>query len=546
MNRKTLAGFGTAVGTPSTYDSTIAYSYDAGNRLSSVVDSVTGTIKPTYDKLDRLISEQTSQGVVSYTYDAAGRRTQMTVAGQAGVNYAYDNANRLLQITQGSSTVSFGYDSGNRRTSLTLPNGIVMTFSYDNGSELTGITYTNGGTTLGTLTYAYDLAGRRTQMGGSYAQIGLPLAISEAEYNANNQLTEWGTASLYYDPNGNMTSDGVNSLVWNTRNQLASMNFGANTFQYDAYGRRTSKTISSTTTNLLYDEANIAQELTGTTPTANFLTGGIDEVFTRTDSSGTANFLTAALGSTLALTNSSGSALAQYAYDPFGNTTVTSGSSANSYEYTGRENDGTGLYFYRARYYSAVLQRFISEDSIGYSAGVNFYTYVSNAPTNFADPLGEDKNSLINAQNSAVGNPAYQPKGGVTHCNQATLCIIQTVGAPTGGLTDNNGGALTANEMATNLANNGGYVPITPQQAQTIANSGGLVIATWANPDGSGHVATVRPAGIPEDDPPANGRGPLINNIGKDNAVMNENWVFPKGANVIYYTPTTPSTAGRK
>jgi YD repeat-containing protein len=130
----------------------------------------------------------------------------------------------------------FWDDSDNRRTWLTLPNGIVMSYSYDNASQLTGITCKNGGTTLGTLTYAYDLAGRRTQMSGSYAQIGLPLGVSEAEYNANNQLIEWGTASLYYDPNGNMTSDGVNSFNWNARNQMSSMNSGLVSFQYDPYG----------------------------------------------------------------------------------------------------------------------------------------------------------------------------------------------------------------------------------------------------------------------------------------------------------------------
>jgi hypothetical protein len=75
---------------------------------------------------------------------------------------------------------------------------------------------------LCSLSYSYDLAGRRASMGGSLAQTALPLPINEAEYNANNQLTEWGTASLYYDANGNMASDGVNSYVWNARNQLAS------------------------------------------------------------------------------------------------------------------------------------------------------------------------------------------------------------------------------------------------------------------------------------------------------------------------------------
>jgi RHS repeat-associated protein len=168
------------------------------------------------------------------------------------------------------------------------------------------------------------------------------------------------------------------------------MNFGADSFGYDGYGRRIAKTMSSTTTNYLFDGANVVQELSGTTPTANILGGlGIDEVFTRTDSTATANFLTDALGSTVALTDGSAGMLASYAYEPFGNTSVTSGSSANSYEYTGRENDGTGLDFYRARYYSPTLQRFVSEDPIEYAGNSpNLYAYVNADPMGSIDPFG--------------------------------------------------------------------------------------------------------------------------------------------------------------
>jgi len=49
---------------------------------------------------------------------------------------------------------------------------------YDAGSQLTGITYVTSSTTLGNLAYSYDLAGRRTTVGGSYAATGLPSAIS--------------------------------------------------------------------------------------------------------------------------------------------------------------------------------------------------------------------------------------------------------------------------------------------------------------------------------------------------------------------------------
>jgi RHS repeat-associated protein len=60
------------------------------------------------------------------------------------------------------------------------------------------------------------------------------------------------------------------------------------------------------------------------------------------------------------------------------------------HQYTGRENDGTGLYYYRARYYSPGLQQFISEDPVGLSLdGFNTYKYVYDDPTNLIDPSGE-------------------------------------------------------------------------------------------------------------------------------------------------------------
>jgi RHS repeat-associated protein len=389
LGRRTFAGFGYTTG-PS-YESAITYNYDAGNRYTSVVDSVTGTITPTFDNLDRLTQEVTPQGTITYTYDNANRRTSATVSGQTGVDYSYDNANRLTGITQGSSTsVSLSYDSANRRSSLTLPNGIVVSYSYDDASELTGLTYALGTTTLGNLTYSYDGSGRRTSAGGSYAQTELPSAVSATSYNADNQLTTWGSASLTYDANGNLTSDGTNTYTWNARNKLASMNSGAFSFQYDTYGRRVAKTVSGNTTNYLYDRDNIAQELSGGSVLSNWLTGGTDEIFIGTDSTGQANFLRDGLGSTVALANSSGGNIVTYAYEPFGNTTTTSGSSTNEFQYAGRENDGNGLFFNRGRYYDPVFQRFVSEDPIGWRGGTNLFAYVKNSPTNFTDPTGHE------------------------------------------------------------------------------------------------------------------------------------------------------------
>jgi RHS repeat-associated protein len=450
LNRRTFAGFGTQAGP--TYESTISYSYDAGNRLTQVVDSVTGTITREYDGLDRLTSETTPQGSVTYTYDSAGRRQTMTASGQTEVNYSFDNANRLTNITQAAATVQFAYDNANRRTALTLPNGIVTSYGYDNASELTGLTYMLGQNTLGNLTYSYDLAGRRTSVGGSYAATGLPNAISTTAYDAANELTAWGTATPTYDANGNTLSDGTNSYVWNARNQLASMNIGGESFQYDSFGRRVTKATPFGTTNYLYDGANPIQELSGSTVTANLITGGIDEYFQRTDSSGAANFLTDSLGSTLALTDNNGSTLAQYTYEPFGNTTIT-GTSANPYQYTGRENDGAGVYFYRARYYSSALQRFVSEDPLGFKAGINRYSYVLNAPVTYIDPSG--LNVTINWYAGADGNPFGHIGIGVNTNQTVGLYpvsdLIALTGFPTTGivLPDNPTGNRTIEDTIT-------------------------------------------------------------------------------------------------
>jgi len=44
--------------------------------------------------------------------------------------------------------------------------------------------------------------------------------------------------------------------------------------------------------------------------------------------------------------------------------------------------------YYRARYYSPEMQRFISEDPIRLRGGINYFSYVQNSPVNWIDPFG--------------------------------------------------------------------------------------------------------------------------------------------------------------
>ncbi len=86
--------------------------------------------------------------------------------------------------------------------------------------------------------------------------------------------------------------------------------------------------------------------------------------------------------------------------------------STNSFQYTGRENDGTGLYYYRARYFNPATGRFISEDPIGFAGGVDLYGYVWNSPTNFWDPFGHWPQRPPNIPPGMdPGSPGQRPPG---------------------------------------------------------------------------------------------------------------------------------------
>jgi RHS repeat-associated protein len=372
--------------------STVTATYDAGGRLTSLADSVAGTISWTYDVLDRVTSETTPQGTVSYAYDAVGRRTTMTVAGQSPVAYTYDTADRLLTIAKDTLTATYAYDNSNRRTALTLPNGVTTQYSYDQASRLTGLTYVGPGGPLGDLTYTYDAAGNRIAVGGSWARTLLPDPIASASYDAANRQLTFGGKTMTFDATGNlvnMTEGGqATTYTWDARGRLASLSGPVSaSFAYDATARRTQKTVSGQTTTLQYDGLDIVQE--SGAAAVNYLRGlAIDEHLARLTATTAEHYLPDALGSTLSLTDATGTVTTTHTYGPFGQATTAGPASPNAFQYTGRENDETGLSYLRARYYHPSLGRFLSEDPIGIRGGTNVYRYGRNNPIRFRDPLG--------------------------------------------------------------------------------------------------------------------------------------------------------------
>ncbi len=373
---------------------TVSYTYDAIDRLTALNDSVGGNMSWVYDTVSSghhpRVAETTGAGTVTVEYDEIGRRLKLSATAQTDVTYTYDKNSRLKTVTQGTQTVSLAYDDAGRRTTLTYPNSVVTTYGYDNANRLLTIAAVNGGTTIESLSYLYDAAGNRTKLTRANAAASLiPNAVSGTAYDAANEQTQFAGTTLTYDLNGNLTYDGTNTYTWNARNQLTAISGGLTaSFAYDGLGRRATKTINSTTTGFWYDGDDVLAEMNGSTPTATYIRGpSIDEPFIRKQSSGDEFYQTDFLGSPVSLTDGTGVVQTTLAYESFGQTTV-SGTTTNAFQYTGRENDGTGLFYYRARYYSPQLRRFIQEDSIGLSAGINFYAYVGNRPTLATDPFG--------------------------------------------------------------------------------------------------------------------------------------------------------------
>lgn len=368
--------------------SRLVFTYDAEGNRATLNDSIGGTTAYVYDSLSRLtrLTNHASQ-VFTFSHDRLSNRTTAGLPEGLSTTYSRDAAGRLVSLLHragiGDLTIGYTYDGMGNRTSRTDGAG-THAYSFDTIHQLTAATHPGGDPE----SYVYDVAGNR---------VSSHLSAQHA-VNAANQLLADDRFDYAYDANGNLIRKTdratleATSYQFDSESQLVRIDFpggGVATYRYDGVGRRIEKNVNGQVTRYIYDGPSILLEYAGSTLSARYTQGpGVDEILAVERGGVTTYFQSDAQRSVVRTVGSDGST-ATLSYDTFGRITDQDGNLVAPYAFQGREYDAeSGLYYFRARYYDPSTGRFVSEDPIGFAAGINFYAFVRNNPVTLTDPSG--------------------------------------------------------------------------------------------------------------------------------------------------------------
>jgi RHS repeat-associated protein len=388
------------------------YNYNAGlddsiSRLSSISDN-SGVLEAyTYLGLNTVVERDHPQTGVNLTYISPNGST-----GDAGDQYTgLDRFGRVveqlwLNTTTNTATDDFTYTYDRDGNVLTKSNQLDVAFSeqysYDGFNQLTSFSRNNGHSQ----SWALDAL-------GNWTSVTTDGSTQTRTANAQNQYTSvsGGGVTPTYDNNGNLTTDPTNghTYVYDAWNRLVAVQNGGNTltsYTYDAQGRRITETSSGTQTDLYYNDQwqVIEERVNGQTQTQYVWDPLASDTLVERDSyDSNGNIILRlyaqqdVIGNVTVLVDTSGNVVERFVYDPYGQLTVLDASwnvlASDAYHWVylyqaGRYDSISGLYNFHNRDYSPSLGRWLQQDPLGYSDGMNLYDYVKGDPLKFTDPTG--------------------------------------------------------------------------------------------------------------------------------------------------------------
>lgn len=332
-----------------------------------------------YDTAGRLTQETTPDALtVKYGLDANGNVTKLTYPDSYFVTRVYDRLNRLTDIKLNGATTSaihITYDELSRRNVLTYGNGVTSTYTFQLNDDLTGLAEAFTGSSV-VFTYGFNNVHQensRSVSDGTY--LWHPGAGGTTAYGTANSVNEYptvGGATYSYDGNANLKSDGTWTYAFDTENHLLSASKTGVSASYVYAGRQRLAA---------YD--GVAKTLE-----TRYVHGdSLDEALMTIDATGNITYLHMdRLGSVVATTNSGGSVVSQAAYGPYGEsappTNVDIGFAGQRYD------TETGLYYYKRRYYSTSLGRFLQPDPGPQNLANPYDAMVGSAQSYRSDGIG--------------------------------------------------------------------------------------------------------------------------------------------------------------
>jgi len=376
-------------------DGETTYTYNVGNRLTSLTNPLDETTDFTYDTLGRLTRQDNENGTYdTWTFDDAGRASAVATKKSddttiLSLSYTRDNVGNPTSVSEAL------LDTDDQTT-----HNATLTYTYDDLHRLTS----EKRTTSQPIWYEYtmDAAGNRTQFVEKDQQ-GQVVGTTNATYSDDNRLLTYGNLAYDWDDNGNLTSKTVNQVEttygWDYENKLTSLTDGSTlSFTYNGDGLRQSKTVDGTTTRFVYSGLRLLQETNsgGTTQATYTLApmGGEWEPLVAHRKSGASRFYAFdVLGTTRALTDGSEDVAAVFTDDAWGNVLSATDPSATPHQYVGRygyyANGTSGLMLLTQRYYDGGVGRFVSEDPV--RSTTNWTSYVGGCPCVGMDPAGLER-----------------------------------------------------------------------------------------------------------------------------------------------------------
>ena len=383
---------------------TVSFTYDAVGNRTRMTDSL-GTTTYAYDALNRMTNCTDSAGkAVTYQYDANGNRSSMTYPGNKVANYTFDSLNRMVTVRDWLGGVtSNAYDSAGNLALIRNPNGTTASYNFDDAGRLTSLTNALPNANI-IAAYNLSLDGVGNHLQSSQIEPIEPIIPTQNvsyAFDDDNRLTNATGTAFTYDVNGNMLTQGADTFAYDLENRLTNAVVGGipHQYQYDGIGNRLRATRAGITTKYILDVngtlAHVLAEADASgTITAYYVYGR--GLVSKITAGGTASYYHFDVrGSTVALTDSGANLTDKYAYDPFGTVVNSAGTTANPFKYVGRYgvmDEGNGLAYIRARYYSPSQGRFVTKDPItgsdGDSQSLNRFIYALNNPFLYVDTSG--------------------------------------------------------------------------------------------------------------------------------------------------------------